>query len=200
MGAALNFGRAELGINSPTHRNTHAEEDLFGTADVVSTTVASTPAAAGQNELLYDIFQTCSSAPTADDDFFNPRDEESHEFGDFASAFGTTTATATAPVAPHPSAVPLAAPKKDEFADFSSAFTSAPNPNPVVVEGNTDILFGAVSPVSNPIASNPISSGGGGADLLSDLDGLSLGAPISSGECFFVFLLFEIYLKNIVAT
>lgn len=193
MGAALNFGRSELGINSPTHRNTHAEEDLFGTADVLASSSAPTTAAAGQNDLLDDIFKTCSptgdpavpGAQIDDDDFFNPRDEESQEFGNFASAFGTESGAVTAlpsqsAVVPVAATVPPA--KRDEFADFSSAFTSAPNPTPSVAS-NAEILFGAVPPLSNPIASNPI-SGGGGADLLSDLDGLSLGTPIPSGECF----------------
>lgn len=189
MGAAVNFGRTELGINSPTHRNTHAEEDLFGTADVVtSAPTTTTTVAAAKADLLDDIFRTCSTtgeaaAPAAqgdDDDFFNPREEESQEFGDFASAFGATTGVATTNAPPlQPPVVPFAAnvapAKKDEFADFTSAFTSAPNPTPAAAS-NADILF------SNPIASNPISSGG--ADLLSDLDGLSLGAPIPSGECF----------------
>lgn len=188
MGAALNFGRSELGINSPTHRNTHAEEDLFGIADVVASSSASTTAVASGNDLLEDVFKTCSptgdlAAPNAqidDDDFFNPRDEESQEFGDFASAFGSTAAAAVTAIPPQPCVVPVASSaRKDEFADFSSAFTSAPNPT-ISGGGNADILFAAVAPPSNPVASNPISSG---ADLLSDLDGLSMGAPIPSGKC-----------------
>lgn len=181
MGAALNFGRNELGINSPTHRNTHAEEDLFGTVDVLA---SSSAAVADKNDLLDDIFKTCSStsdaaAPAAqvdDDEFFNPRDDENQEFGDFASAFGSTAALPSAV----PATVNIVPAKKDEFADFSSAFTAAPNPTPAATN-NAEILFGAV-PLANPLASNPISSSGGGADLLSDLDGLSLGASIPSGE------------------
>lgn len=190
MGAAVNFGRNELGINSPTHRNTHAEEDLFGTADEPASMTTSTVAAA-KTDLLDDIFKTCSttgsdivaSPPVAqavvdDDDFFNPREEESQEFGDFASAFGSTAGAATAAALPsQPPVVPV---KKDEFADFGSAFTGAPNPTPAP-GNNAEILF------SNPIASMPISSG---ADLLSDLDGLSLGAPIPSGECLSFFRIF----------
>lgn len=200
MGAALNFGRTELGINSPTHRNTHAEEDLFGTADVLA---SSSAAVADKNDLLDDIFKTCSSTGDAavpaaqvdDDEFFNPRDDENQEFGDFASAFGTTAAATPAATA-LPSAVPVTAnvvpAKKDEFADFSSAFTAAPNPTPAATN-NAEILFGAV-PLANPLASNPISSSGVGADLLSDLDGLSLGAPIPNGECllFSFFTLFAV--------
>lgn len=177
-----------MGINSPTHRNTHAEEDLFGIADVVASSSASTTTVGGGNDLLEDVFKTCSPtgdpvAPNAqidDDDFFNPRDEESQEFGDFASAFGSTAGAAATALPPQLSVVPNAAPaKKDEFADFGSAFTSAPNPT-TSVGGNADILFAAAAPLSNPIASNPITSS---ADLLSDLDGLSLGAPIQSGKC-----------------
>lgn len=188
MGAALNFGRSELGINSPTHRNTHAEEDLFGIADVVASSSASTTAVGGGNDLLEDVFKTCSptgdpvasNAQVDDDDFFNPRDEESQEFGDFASAFGSTAGAAATALPPQPISVPVGAlAKKDEFADFGSAFTSAPNPT-ISAVGNADILFASAPPLSNPIASNSISSG---ADLLSDLDGLNLGAPIPSGKC-----------------
>lgn len=186
MGAALNFGRTELGIHSPTHRNTHAEEDLFGTADVVARSSVSTTAAVAKNDLLDDIFKTCSTTGDAaapvdqvdDDDFFNPRDEESQEFGDFASAFGSTGGAAASTGLPsQPSVVPIVAnvssAKKDGFADFGAAFTSAPNPSPVGGNTAAENLF------SNPIASNPINSG---ADLLSDLDTLTLSAPIPSGE------------------
>lgn len=193
MGAASTFGRSELGINSPTHRNTHAEEDLFGVADDIS---VPTTTAASKNDLLDDdIFKTCAStgdAPTSitdieGDDFFNPRGEENHEFGDFASAFGATAIPVEAPQPiPTLSQSTVASTKKDEFADFSSAFTSAPLPVTVASGNDADMLFGSVAPLSNPIASNSISSSssgvGGGADLLSDLDGLSLGAPIPCGE------------------
>lgn len=58
LGAASNYGKGDLCINSPTHRNTHSE-DLF----------------------------TDDTAPAIidDDDDFNPRAEE---FGDFETAFG----------------------------------------------------------------------------------------------------------------
>lgn len=111
MGAASNYGKnSDLGINSPTHRNTH-NEDLFGTSDVSTTKTKS---------IIEDIFND------ANDDF-DPRAEEpapskiSADFGDFESAFGnqphapiiTSTTVTAKPVV------------DSDFADFSSAFDAS---------------------------------------------------------------------------
>lgn len=203
MGAASNFGRDEIGINSPTHRNTHAEEDLFATSN---STTASAPAAANKTDLLDDIFQTCSTtnnlatctAPPQsnndEDDFFNPREDESQEFGDFASAFGTTTSA----VAPPPSATVTSRAavtqptiqqsdrndsKKTEFADFGSAFTATAAPtNQTIINSNdpANLMFAINStPNAQNMTSNSNEKVG---DLLSDLDGLSLNVSAPSGK------------------
>jgi len=115
MGAASNYGKnSELGINSPTHRNTH-NEDLFGTSDTSNVSVTKTT-----SSIIEDIFNDAS-------DDFNPRAEEpvpkaSGDFGDFESAFGNE------PQAPKltSSTVVTAKPVVDsDFADFSSAFDSS---------------------------------------------------------------------------
>lgn len=179
MGAASTYGRDTIGINSPTHRNTHAEEDLFGTTAVVLTE--------NPNDLLDDIFKTCptSSASigeitqgTNDDDFFNPRGEErEQEFGDFASAFGNSAAATVLPTQ-QPS-ITLPSVKKDEFADFGSAFTAADATITAVDDNNSSLFNLASSPPSNQHASNvkPV------ADLLADLDGLTLATPLPTGKC-----------------
>lgn len=108
MGAALNYGKAnELGINSPTHRNTH-NEDLFGDEPVVTkVTKVKT-----SNDIIEDIF--ASSVETSDD--FDPRAEDTTaDFGDFASVFGGNKTVST-----H-----VTVPESNEFADFSSAFSGA---------------------------------------------------------------------------
>lgn len=91
LGAATNYGKStDLGINSPTHRNTHSE-DLFG------------------NELPTTI-KTCIDIENIfDNDDFNPRAEEvtSADFGDFESAFGKSNT------------VPTPETQNNEFADFS---------------------------------------------------------------------------------
>ncbi|XP_065075440.1 telomere length regulation protein TEL2 homolog [Ochlerotatus camptorhynchus] len=181
MGAAKNFGKsADLGINSPTHRNTHAEE-------IISTSDATTSGKQQQqsNEILDDLFRTCPPAPPSEgspakDDFddFNPRADDSGpsggvtggpEFGDFESAFGK----------------PTPKPVSNEFADFA-AFSSAPVPAPVAA-ASSDIFFGL-----NPSATSaaPATAGmnlfgmahqqqqqpaAAANDLLSDMSGLSLG-------------------------
>ncbi|CAH1707835.1 unnamed protein product [Chironomus riparius] len=111
MGAASNYGKnSDLGINSPTHRNTH-NEDLFGTSDVSTTKTKS---------IIEDIFNDA-----ADD--FDPRAEEpvapkvSADFGDFESAFGNEPQQA-----PIKTSTITAKPVVDsDFADFSSAFDSS---------------------------------------------------------------------------
>lgn len=175
MGAAKNFGKsADLGINSPTHRNTHAEE------------IISTPDVSGKqqsNEILDDLFRTCPPAPpsvgsASKDDFddFNPRADDSggltggQEFGDFESAFGKPT--------PKPAA-------SNEFADFA-AFSSAPVPAPAAA-ASSDLFFG-LNPSATPAATAEMNLFGmaqqqqqqqpaaaAANDLLSDLSGLNLG-------------------------
>lgn len=190
MGAASNFGRDELGINSPTHRNTHAEEDLFGT----SNTVAS--ATTNKTDLLDDLFKTCSTTPnnlvsdpvssqcnkTGDDDFFNPREDESQEFGDFASAFGTSAQTSQKLVVDTGAggAVIAVEAKKNDFADFNTAF----NPNQPTSNSNdpANLLFVINStPHAQTTTSNSNQKAG---DLLSDLDGLTLDVSVPTGELY----------------
>lgn len=220
MGAASTFGRDELGINSPTHRNTHAEEDLFGTANVVNVN-------ANKVDLLDDLFKTCAtssdspvietaSAIHADDDFFNPRSDETNEFGDFASAFGgsasaTTTAAAVAKASTPASAAVIASLSLDsasdskncDFADFSafdggsqqSSTSNVPHDSANLLFSMNVLNTNAQTTTSN--SNQPI------GDLLSDLDGLSLNVPVASGECFYfssflvvwlVVEVFEVYL------
>lgn len=187
MGAASTYGRDTIGINSPTHRNTHAEEDLFGTSAVVLTE--------NPNDLLDDIFKTCPTTSasageiiqgTNDDDFFNPRGEErDQEFGDFASAFGNPAAATALPTQQPNLTLPSV--KKDEFADFGAAFTASDEAIAAVDDNNSSLFNLASSPPSNQQVSNakPV------ADLLADLDGLNLATPLPSGKCprqFYAFL------------
>lgn len=184
MGAATNYGaRSDLGINSPTHRSTHAEGDLFSAEDSPSVTVSNQP------DLLDDIFKTCAPSGTITpptnqnriDDDFNPRADDAQEFGDFASAFGNGS------VPPTPTAVSKPASVGDEFADFSSAFVpAAPGPATIDAVNTNDFLFGSPN-ITQPLFSQSeptslISNKAPVADLLSDLDGLSLGAPVPIGK------------------
>lgn len=180
MGAATNFGKNDLGINSPTHRNTHAEEDLFS-AD-------STPS--NNNNVtkpMENMFKTCSPSPTnikndnQNDLDFNPREDE-NEFGDFASAFGATTLKDDVP--------------KDDFADFGNVFAqpaAAPtsnNANNLLLDPSPMSMFGQfTNPINLMTTSNlyqqqqqpqPSSD-----DLLSDFGGLNFNAPVSNGELHF---------------
>lgn len=208
MGAAVNFGRDEIGINSPTHRNTHAEEDLFATNNVIVTApTASTTA--NKADLLEDIFKTCASGndlpseavspqqSNNDDDFFNPREDESQEFGDFASAFGSA-APAVQPSAvvqqTAPPVLPSASPetKKTDFvADFGAAFTpssaaAAASSNQTLSNSNdpANLLFAInTTPNAQITTSNSNQKVG---DLLSDLDGLSLNVSAPTGEFFII--------------
>lgn len=176
MGAATNFGRDEIGINSPTHRHTHAEEDLFGGADVSSVSNGN------KTDLLDDIFKTCSTTNEpithlkADDDFFNPRENDAHEFGDFASAFGDSAqSTATESKAidnKHDE-------KKNEFADFNAAFDSTQLSSN---DNNTDNLLFAINTTLTNAQVTTSSSNQKVGDLLSDLDGLSLDVSVPTGK------------------
>uniref|UniRef100_A0A182RE34 ENTH domain-containing protein n=1 Tax=Anopheles funestus TaxID=62324 RepID=A0A182RE34_ANOFN len=146
----------QFGINSPTHRNTHAE-DIVGTGPVASSK---------QQDALDDLFKTCPTKSTSaggalvDEDDFNPRAAE--DFGDFESAFGANTVKSAATVA-----------KGDDFADFAAFGTDPVQPAAVApkVEPNADLLFGL-----SVGASTASSNGGAQMDILSDLSGLSLGS------------------------
>lgn len=115
MGAASNYGKnSELGINSPTHRNTH-NEDLFGTSDTSNVSAKKTT-----SSIIEDIFNDAS-------DDFNPRAEEptpkvSGDFGDFESAFGNES---QAPKLTSSTVVTAKPVVDSDFADFSSAFDSS---------------------------------------------------------------------------
>lgn len=193
MGAAKNFGKStDLGINSPTHRNTHAEE-IISTSDVGSGKPPS-------NEILEDLFRTCPAppsvgSPSKDTDFddFNPRADDTAasgtgpEFGDFESAFGK----------PAPKAATVGASSGgDDFADFG-AFGSAPSAAPAAAAAATSDLFFGLGTSATPAA--PVATGGvnlfgmspqqsqpqmpqhsAANDLLSDLGGLSLGSTNGS--------------------
>lgn len=207
MGAATNFGRDEIGINSPTHRNTHAEEDLFATSNVIVTAPAPS---SNKTDLLEDIFKTCPttndlpsdmvSPQSNTDDFFNPREEESQEFGDFASAFGTnasTVPTIAQQTVPGPSVSPeKLETKKNDFADFGSAFippsavaaATTTSSNQTLSNSNdpANLLF-AINTTSNAQFTTSNSNQKVG-DLLSDLDGLSLNVSTPTGKlCSMIF-------------
>lgn len=178
MGAAINFGKSDsIVINSPTHRNTHNAEIFSGS------TANNKP----RNEILEDIFSSAS----AEDDF-NPRAEESQEFGDFESAFGQTASKG--------SKIPAASgvdgiPADTTFADFGQAFGFAPSvpvATPIPAQTDNSFLFDS-APVStatsasldlfgNNIINNNNTSTQKipASDLLSDFADLSLGG--ASGE------------------
>ncbi|EGK97187.1 AGAP004504-PB [Anopheles gambiae str. PEST] len=145
----------QFGINSPTHRNTHAEE-IVGTGGK-------------QQDIIDDLFKTCptKSASTTDalvdEDDFNPRATE--DFGDFESAFGASTGKP----------VLTTTTKGDDFADFA-AFGKEPTQPAAAApstEASTDLLFGLSVGNTSTGASN---NGGAQIDILSDLSGLSLGS------------------------
>lgn len=194
MGAAKNFGKStDLGINSPTHRNTHAEE-IISTSDDASGKPPS-------NEILEDLFRTCPAPPSVgspakDTDFddFNPRANDpatsgtGQEFGDFESAFGKP--------APKPTPLVGGSSGGDDFADFG-AFGSAPVATSAAA-ASSDLFFG-LNASATPAA--PVTAAGLNLfgvspeqsqppqmqqqhsvanDLLSDLSGLSLGSTNGS--------------------
>lgn len=195
MGAALNYGKAsDLGINSPTHRNTH-NESLFSDEPVAS----KTPASKSNNDIIEDIFSSAASTDPIDD--FDPRAGEmsAPDFGDFTSAFGSST---------DPAKTPAAAPAVSEFADFSSAFsaqstaiptafTSQPvaapfqtpaapsppldnfifTPQPAPTQSTNSLIGGADLFGNSVITSAFTSPSGGNKDLLSDFGDLTL-SPI----------------------
>jgi hypothetical protein len=172
MGAAFNYGKSsDLGINSPTHRNTHSE-NLFGDEPPV---VKKTPEKSS-NEIIEDIFSSASTSRDQLDDFDPRSGEVTADFGDFTSAFGNNQTASEAPLE-----------SSNEFADFSSAFVSpptsfasAPAPATSNLLVNTD-LFG------NSVITNAFESTMGGnhkKDLLSDFGDLNLNA--NQGELFWI--------------
>lgn len=196
MGAATNFGRDEIGINSPTHRNTHAEEDLFGSANISAST-------ANKTDLLDDIFKTCSttndttintgSIPTtkAVDDFFNPRGEETPEFGDFASAFGNSEQATTQPDKVIDG--PVVETKKNDFADFGSAFDATQSSSNTNNSANLLFSMNAMTPNAQITTSSGNQKVG---DLLSDLDGLSLDVPVPTGKLKIIIMFILSFVKS----
>lgn len=203
LGASSNFGKTtDIDINSPTHRNTHNEEVFSPTNNNY------TPA--GQNDLIDDLFSS-SPAPAAashqqqDMDDFDPRSDETQEFGDFNSAFGAAQSTAIPPKSNRPKPPSISA-GDDEFADFSSAFTGvdnstqnnhqhnviANNANEFLFNANSvnqsldnstvnnqslniDLFGGNLNTISSSAPTNTLA-----ADLLSDFGGLSMNT--SNGE------------------
>ncbi|XP_017088662.2 telomere length regulation protein TEL2 homolog isoform X1 [Drosophila bipectinata] len=131
LGAAANFGKpapgGAAGIHSPTHRDTPTSVDLMGAGSPASASKANNNTQSNSNDLLDDLFKTCSPTPqkqsektlnpgpvTDDEDDFNPRggDAGQQDFGDFASAFGGPTA--------EPPSTGLIPASNDEFADFTA--------------------------------------------------------------------------------
>lgn len=175
LGAASKFGK-DLGINSPTHRNTHSE-DLFSVENNNTTTTTTT-----SNNVIDEL------------DDFNPRAEENQEFGDFTTAFGASENASKATTKAKKDEI-------DEFADFTSAFTGGVPAAPTATTSgpSADLLFGDIPapPQSIPVTNNQpdlfSALGGlgqtniqpnnmGTADLLSDFKGISLGGPQINGK------------------
>lgn len=200
LGAASNYGK-NIGINSPTHQNSHSE-DLFSPNNNTSAIKKQ------HNDLLEDIFSSAESPSTPSSkggaiiDDFNPRAEEIQEFGDFASALNSNSSSSSGLTSSNkPDLI------EDEFADFASAFTGANPPLSLSlnVENSTN-LFGESNIGGSSSAEtagldlfggpsiHSIMSGGGGAssipissglttnDLLSDFGDLNLTPSINHGE------------------
>lgn len=203
MGAAANFGKSKAaGIHSPTHRDTPPEDNAAN-----NTT---------NNNLIDDLFKTCqpvesktttttqlAGAKSSDFDDFNPRADDTHEFGDFASAFGSSDASSTAKqiasTIPVAKVAPVSVSKGDDFADFT-AFQGevvAPSANPAAVGippmgnmfGNSTAnggasldLFGSSVPSQSSNLMSTGGSTGGGSDLLSGFGDLSInqGMPMDN--------------------
>lgn len=161
MGAATNFGKNELCINSPTHT-----EQLFSANNNVTNS---------NNDLLDDLFNSSPNKKSNVDDF-NPRAEETQEFGDFTSAFGG----------------PSTQKPTNEFADFGAAFVSSTNINNTT--SLEDTLFDIPTAVNSQyenisnvdlFGNNSISqsmSSSNNSDLLSDFGSLNINTPINSGK------------------
>lgn len=207
MGAASNYGKNnDLGINSPTHRNSH-NEDLFGNGSTNSSNTKST------SNVIEDIFSESN-------DDFDPRAGEAAvvvantssggDFGDFESAFGNSST-----VVPTAQKLPVTTkPIVDTgFADFSSAFTSlAPtqqqSASAITTLDNDNFLFSAqpTSTQNNSTNNNLLSAdlfgnsvltsafttspqASNNKDLLSDFGDLTLN-PTAQGESFYYYSIF----------
>lgn len=204
MGAASNFGKNELGINSPTHRNTHAEEDLFDSVPSSSSAVNNRSNInnnnINNNNKHDDLFKTCSgaSSPTnsrADDFDFNPREDE-NEFGDFASAFASTTGSMENSNVVKPMPTTAAAASSSSFADFDVCFDATVTAPPVNANASlsSSLLFDSAPPLmfgggmqqqGNSLAglmSSPPQQQQQTTDLLSDFGGLNMNSPALSGK------------------
>ncbi|XP_050079445.1 uncharacterized protein LOC126567257 [Anopheles maculipalpis] len=161
----------QFGINSPTHRNTHAEE-IVGTGGTTSS--------GKQQDVLDDLFKTCPTKTTStsgmlDEDDFNPRATE--DFGDFESAFGANTGKSAT----------VTATKGDDFADFAAFGTEPVQQQQTTVaskaaEGNADLLFGLNVGAAGPMGTSNNGVGSAHMDILSDLSGLSLGTNTSNAS------------------
>ncbi|KAH8382042.1 hypothetical protein KR009_001559, partial [Drosophila setifemur] len=138
LGAAANFGKAApggaAGIHSPTHRDTPTSVDLMDAGSPASASKANNNTQSNSNDLLDDLFKTCSPTPPPqkeleqtlnsaavivdDDDDFNPRagDAGQQDFGDFAAAFGGNSAVSPS----EPPSAGLIPASNDEFADFAA--------------------------------------------------------------------------------
>lgn len=204
MGAASAFGKADdLGINSPTHRNTHAEEDLFDNNNTIVKPVFKTCPPPSPPSSRAAVVSTTSLDNNGDFDF-NPREDE-NEFGDFASAFGGTAAAV--PALPASSNGVFSADFAGAFVDVGAAAAPATNAN-LLSDGlgsaDDGLLFGVattsahksadISLFGSPLASSAatlsaLMGGSGqatssavGGDLLSDFGGLNMNSPVFNGE------------------
>lgn len=153
LGAASTYGKSsDLGINSPTHRNTHSE-DLFG-SDVSPTTTGTT-----KGNDIENIFDTT--------DDFDPRageKKETADFGDFESAFGGKLTSASG-LSSLPSSSKSAKTSSD-FADFSSAFSSKPAvPSQQPLDDNFLFSSQSSSNITAPISMSASTSSDFNADL-----------------------------------
>ncbi|KAH8264450.1 hypothetical protein KR038_008631, partial [Drosophila bunnanda] len=187
LGAAASFGKpapgGAAGIHSPTHRDTPTSVDLMG-ASSPSNSKANNNTQSNSNDLLDDLFKTCSPTPTQektlnsaaaivdDDDDFNPRagDGGQQEFGDFASAFGGDSAGPPS----EPPSTGLIPATNDEFADFaafqgSTTSTSALDGNLLKTATPANDSFDLFNAGTTPTASTTTAT-----DLLAGLGDLSI--------------------------
>lgn len=230
MGAATNFGKTDLGINSPTHRNTHAEEDLFAANDnnIINNNVNS------KNELFEDMFRTCPTTPASsalsssatktisnqnDDDDFNPRGDETQEFGDFESAFGGAQQQQKQSITASTilSNISTTNHSNEEF-DFEKAFSqqqssqlnSSSSNNLMLGSGQqklpmqqSSLLFGQSTQNNAGLMGNMLSnvqqqqSTTASNDLLSDFGELNLSSPISNGKLLLLYFLVKITVDSL---
>lgn len=131
MGAAFNYGKNDdLGINSPTHKNTH-NEDLFSVSKSSNTN--------NYNDIIEDIFSSAEIKEQTPVDDFDPRAGESSNFGDFETAFGSSVVSKPIEVLE----------TSREFADFSSAFSPA-GPAKAAIPIADNFLFATIQPTAIP--------------------------------------------------